>query len=93
MGVARTRQLYVFSALILEAMALLIRGVWFLFKTSDNKPESPHGVIMLGFVSRTSEVLQYCSVIVVCWQWSLLCGRILNWDSAKFRRYGVALVR
>jgi hypothetical protein len=81
------RQIYVCTSLLLLSASLLARAVWSGFMISENKVAyySSAG-LFLSFLSRTSECLQYSSCLVMCWQWALLCGRIVGWNELTFTR-------
>ena len=91
-GPERMRQVYVCSALLLEATALMVRAVWFVLKIEDNAPRGLTAIVLLSVTSRVSECLQYASCLVMVWQWALLCARILNWDSAALKRFYYGLI-
>ena len=86
-GFDRTRQVYVCGALLFDAFALALRTIWFSFKSNESS-RSLAVYVALGYISRTAECAQYGSVIIVSWQWALVCGRMLNWDRQLFQRTG-----
>ena len=88
---ARSRQVYVCAALLCESSSLIAHSVSSVFRISTNVPSSDQGKVWVGGISRSSECLQYTSCVVMCWQWALLCSRILNWDSNKLRQFGYVL--
>jgi hypothetical protein len=85
-GKERSRQYYVFATLMLLATSLGCRGVWMIYKLPEYSPTYPStAAFTLGMVSRISECLQYSSCVVLCMQWSILCGQILNWPEFKLK--------
>ena len=86
-GVDRQRQIYVCSAL-LEGTALTLRTIWCPFKIKQDDSRSVSVSVTAGFLGRGCECAQYGTVLIVCWQWALVSGRMLNWDQKQFARWG-----
>jgi len=86
-GLKRQRQIFVCSSLFLLTMSLEARAVWSYFKISANELDYKTTLsLAMEYFSRISECLQYSSCLVMCWQWALLCGRIVGWTDLSFTR-------
>ena len=85
--VDRQRQTLACAALCCQAMACLLRTAYFALKSTGSSSREIH--LSAGYLGRLAMCSMYASVLVVSWQWALLCGRIFGWKQK--RRTGKAL--
>jgi hypothetical protein len=86
--VHKQRQSLACAALWLQALSCLVQAGYFYMKSIRNP--SAEFKVRTGIVGRSAMCLTYASVMVVSWQWSLLCGRIFEWKHKS--RPGYALL-
>jgi uncharacterized sodium:solute symporter family permease YidK len=86
--VHKQRQILACSALCLQASSCFLESVYFYMKSF--KDATFDLTVSTGFVGRLAICLTYASVMVVSWQWALLCGRIFGWRHKS--RPGHALI-
>jgi hypothetical protein len=86
--VHKQRQTLACSALCLQASSCLLQSAHFYMKSLRDK--SLDLEVATGFVGRLAMCFTYASVLVVSWQWALLCGRIFGWKHKS--RMGYALL-
>lgn len=84
----KQRQILACSALCLQASSCLLQSGHFYMTSLRDK--SLDLEVRTGFIGRSAMCFTYASVLVVSWQWALLCGRIFGWKHKS--RMGYALL-
>lgn len=93
LGEEKRRQIYICGSLYLLAISLAFRAMWSFQNISDFAPPYPSSEgLAAKYLERTAESFQYVSCLLMCWQWTRLCGDILNWHAKTFRISASTLV-